>query len=317
MKFSVIIPVREINDYIHESIPHISKQNYKNFEILIFSDIASKEKFLKTKIIETGKIGPAEKRDLALKYAKGEILAFLDDDAYPKKEWLKSAIKHFKNKDIGAVCGPAVTPKSDSFLQKISGDIYASRATSGNVVYRHVPFDKVFEVDDYPSVNLLVRKSLFKKIGGFDSNFYPGEDTKLCLDIVYKEKKKIIYDPEVFVWHHRRPFGLKHFKQVWNYSNHRGYFVKKFPKTSLRFSYFVPSLFLIGLILGLIFWQNEISRKIYLWVLVFYISFLVALELFKKRNPLRSLVVIFGIFLTHLVYGMGFIWGLCMRKMMR
>lgn len=317
MKFSVIIPVREINDYIRESIPRILAQNYKNFEILIFSDKASKEKFPKTKIIKTDKIGPAEKRDLALKYAHGDILAFLDDDAYPKKDWLKSAIKYFKDKNIGAVCGPAVTSESDSFLQKVSGDIYASRATSGNVSYRHVPFNRVFEVDDYPSVNLLVRKSLFKKIGGFDNSFYPGEDTKLCLDIVYRFNKKIIYDPAVFVWHHRRPFGQKHFKQVWNYAKHRGYFVKKFPKNSFRFSYFVPSLFLIGLILGLIFWQNEFLHRIYLWVLVFYVTSLVCLELFKKRNPLKSLLVIFGIFLTHLVYGAGFISGLLVRKMVR
>ena len=97
MKISIVIPVKEINDYIRESILHILAMDYDNFEVLIFPDIASAEVFPKTKIIATGKVGPSQKRNLALPYATGEILAFLDDDAYPKKDWLAKAVSHFEN----------------------------------------------------------------------------------------------------------------------------------------------------------------------------------------------------------------------------
>ena len=35
MKFSIIIPVKEINNYIRESVPYLLKQKYSNFEIII------------------------------------------------------------------------------------------------------------------------------------------------------------------------------------------------------------------------------------------------------------------------------------------
>ena len=82
MKVSIIIPVKKINNYIRESIPKILDMDYPDYEILIFPDISSKDRFIKTRIIPTGSIGPAEKRDLALKYSKGEILLEGEDKIY-------------------------------------------------------------------------------------------------------------------------------------------------------------------------------------------------------------------------------------------
>ena len=111
-------------------------------------------------------------------HAKGEILAFLDDDAYPVKDWLKNAVKNFSDPQVAAVGGPAVTPEEDSDLQKTSGLIYSSVLVSGNFTYRYIP-GKRQEVEDYPSCNFLVRKSVMQELGGFNTNFWPGEDTKL------------------------------------------------------------------------------------------------------------------------------------------
>ena len=88
--------MKEINDYIIESIPYLLNQSYQNFEIIILPDkLDRKIKNEKIRIIKTGAIGPAEKRDFSLKYAKGEILAFIDDDAYPDKDWLKNSLQNF------------------------------------------------------------------------------------------------------------------------------------------------------------------------------------------------------------------------------
>ncbi|MBE9528641.1 MAG: glycosyltransferase, partial [Proteobacteria bacterium] len=135
---SIIIPVKEINDYIRESVPHILNMDYQDFEILIFPDTASEESFEKTRIIPTGSMGPAEKRDLALEHATGEILAFLDDDAYPERGWLVSALKGFDDPEVAAVGGPAVTPDSDSVWQRASGMVFESRLTSGEYGYRYI-----------------------------------------------------------------------------------------------------------------------------------------------------------------------------------
>ena len=229
-KISIIIPVKEINDYIRQAMKYYADLEYDKYEILIFPDYMSDEDFPHTRIIPSGEVGPADKRDMALQYAEGEIFAFIDDDAYPAKDWLKNAVRYFANPEVGAVGGPAVTAPDDDIWQQASGKIYESFLCSGAYTYRYLPKEER-EVEDLPSVNLIVRRDVFEQIGGYDSNYYPGEDTKLCLDIV-ESGKKIIYSPDVLVYHHRRKVFMQHLKQATNYAKHRGYFAKALPKTS-------------------------------------------------------------------------------------
>ena len=92
---------------------------------------------------------------------------------------------------------------------------------------------------------LFVRKSVLDSIGGYRTDFWPGEDTLLCKDIV-DNWKRIVYDPWVVVYHHRRPLFLPHLRQLGRYAFHRGYFCKRFPSNSLKLSYFVPSAFTVS-----------------------------------------------------------------------
>ena len=319
-KVSIIIPVKKINDYIRESILYILNLDYDNFEILILPDVKNKESFQKTEIIPTGEIGPAQKRNLALKYAKGEILAFLDDDAYPRKDWLKQGVKHFENPDVAAVGGPAITPESDSFWQKVSGAVFLSRLSGGNPE-RYWPVGKTRQIDDWPSVNLLVRKSDFLAVGGFNCEFWPGEDTKLILDFIKKLNKKIIYDPNVLVFHHRRAGLKKHLKQIGNYGIHRGFFAKKYPETSFKLKYFIPAGFFIFVILGwiLLFFPYPFKLTYFsIWLLYAFVLMSSVFDIYLKIKVLKiSLATIPYIFLTHLYYGWRFIKGYIFTKDLR
>jgi len=317
--FSIIIPVKNKNDYLIENIENCLNLSYPYYEILIFPDDYFDFNNPKVRIMPTGEIGPAEKRDLAIKHAKGEVLAFLDDDAYPDRYWLNHAVKYFdKNNEIAAVCGPAVTPKSDGLIQQLSGEIYSSPIACGNVVFRYKPVDKIFEVDDFPSVNFIIRKDSFKAAGGFGSKFWPGEDTKLCMEIIVMGKK-IIYDPKILVYHHRRGEFKKHLIQIFNYSIHRGYFVKKFQKNSAKFLYFIPSIFILFLIVGAVFsFFNIYFFYSYISVIFIYLVLLVinsVLRFRENKNLLVSLLLIPSIFLTHLFYGSGFFKGLLSKEL--
>jgi len=315
-KVSIIIPVRKINDYIREAIPHHLQLDYPDYEILIFPDEPSKETFPRTRIIPSGKTGPAEKRDMALQYAQGEILAFIDDDAYPRPDWLKNAVAHFKDPSVGAVGGPAVTAENDGVLRQASGKVYESFLCSGGYTYRYVP-GKLMDAEDLPSVNLIVRKAVFERIGGFDSSFYPGEDTKLCLDIIKIAQKRIIYDPDVLVYHHRRKLFWQHLKQSNNYALHRGYFAKALPDTSRKFVYFIPSLFVLGLVVGpLLALLFPPLWYVYFTVLLLYFILLVASTAHLKDIRVWLLAVA-GVFLTHVSYGIGFIRGLLSKELIR
>lgn len=309
-KVSVIIPVRTITDYVRETVEFLNKQTEEDFEILIVTD---KKEFLKgAKVIPSGEPTPAYKRNLGAEVARGEILAFLDDDSYPSSNWLKNSLEIFKNKEVTGVCGPTLTPPSDNIYQKASGWVWISWLGSGGAgVYRNRVMSRR-EVDDFPSVNLLIRKKDFRKVGGFDINHWPGEDTKLCLDLV-KSGKKIIYDPEVLVYHHRRAVFLPHLKQISRYALRRGYFAKVFPETSFRLGYFIPSLFAYGLLLGCTFvlFLPFLRFPFYLLFAVYYLLLLISMAevLVKERNLALAILTMEAIFMTHITYGLLFPFG--------
>jgi glycosyltransferase involved in cell wall biosynthesis len=325
---SIIIPVKEINDYLRkETIPAILGQSFQNFEIIILPDKPTKEKFPKTKIIPSWpKLGPADKRDLGAKKAKGEILAFLDDDSYPDKNWLKNAVKIFTSKSlkpytsklscsssIAAVCGPSLTPLHNNIRQKASGYVWSTLFGSGGAGNYRCAIKPRREVDDFPTVNFLVRKTDFWQVGGFSSKFWPGEDTKLCHDLVYKLGKKIIYDPKVLVYHHRREIFGPHLRQISRYALHRGHFARIMPKTSLRIGYLLPTLFVLGLIGGpVLIFVPKIFSLIYFSAIFLYVLGLIftAWDVYRQeKNWKVALLVMPAIFVTHFVYGILFIKG--------
>jgi glycosyltransferase involved in cell wall biosynthesis len=326
---SIIIPVKEINDYLRkETIPAILGQSFQNFEIIILPDKPTKEKFPKTKIVPSWpKLGPADKRDLGAKKARGEILSFLDDDSYPDKDWLENAVKIFTSKSLSpfyitAVCGPALTPPHDNIRQKASGYVWSTFFGSGGAGSYRCAVKPRREVDDFPTVNFLVRKTDFWQVGGFSSKFWPGEDTKLCHDLVYKLGKKIIYDPKVLVYHHRREIFVPHLRQISRYALHRGHFARIMPKTSLRIGYLLPTFFVLGLVGGailvLLLKIFQFSSLVKIFGFVYFLAIFLYLggliftswEVYRQeKNWKLALLVIPAIFTTHFVYGVLFIKG--------
>lgn len=312
---SILIAVKEKTKYLEQCLRLCKKLNYPNYEIIVLPDKDISISDSQIKVVLTGDILPPAKRDIGAKHASGEILAFLDGDCYPAEDWLYQAVKNFKHPHIAAIGGPAGNTRDDSLKQRASGAIFSSWIVSGDNTFRYVP-KALREVDDYPSCNFLVRKDDFEKVNGFSVNFWPGEDTFLCLKLTKILKKKILYDPRVLIYHHRRGLFLPHLRQVSRYALHRGYFAKRFPQSSLRFSYFLPSLFVIYLLGNLfLFGQlNDSLRFIYLFSLSLYFT-ATALTAIKVLNRKLAGLIFIGVPLTHLTYGLFFIKGILARRM--
>jgi GT2 family glycosyltransferase len=148
-----------------------------------------------------------------------------------------------------------------------------------------------------------------RAIGGFNTTFWPGEDTKFCDDIVTKTGKRIVYAPDVLVYHHRRTLFRQHLKQVANYALHRGYFVKRYPRTSLKPAYFVPSAFVLGVAAGAALpWMSAWMRSVYAVVAGIYAAAVLVTAAAQPRRLAAPVAA--GIVLTHLTYGIYFLRGL-------
>lgn len=316
-KVSIIIPLYIDSNRFYKDLKKFNKLDYPNFEIIVVSDKEVKIDDPKIRVLITGKpvTGPAEKRDIAISKAKGDICAFIDDDAYPDKNWLKNAVVHFQHPKIVAVGGPGITPTEDEYREQLTGLVYGSFFCGGHAQHRFTKKDAMFVVD-YPAYNLLVRKDVLQKVGGYGTHFYGGEDTFLCLKLI-KGGNKILYDPEVVVYHHRRALFLPYLKQIANIGMHRGYFAKRFPETSRKINYFIPSALVAGLLIGSILsFLNIQFAYFYLLSLTLFVLLGMA-SVIKKTNLKNAFIVSVGIILTHVSYGLNFIKGLMIKELLR
>jgi GT2 family glycosyltransferase len=313
-RFSIIIPVKEINDYVRETVPYIQTLDLGNWELIIVPngpDQNEWESDTRISLFSSGRVGPADKRDQATEIAKGEILVFLDDDSYPKSDLLSIAMKYFDDDSVSAIGGPAITPESDTYWQKVSGAVFLSKFTGGNPE-RYIPVGIAREVDDWPSVNFIVRKSDFIEVGGFNSPYWPGEDTHLCLKLIQKTKK-IMYAPELIVWHHRRSGLMRHIKQVGAYGLHRGYFARRLPETSLKAKYFAPSAILCLFTASIFsaFLPVMLRNLIIVGLVIYGIALIIgSVSIAKLTTPKIALGAVPFVMTTHLTYGFRFIQGI-------
>lgn len=313
---TIIIVAPRTSDFLVQALAAIKSLVSPPSETIVALDEAPPSLVGATRCIVTGPLGPAQKRDLAAAQAEGALLAFLDDDAYPDPRWLEAAVTHFDNPRVWAVGGPGVTPPDDGFRAQVSGWTYASWIVSGPARFRYVP-DTNRVVDDYPSMNLIVRRAAFQSIGGFDSGFYPGEDTKLCLEIV-RRGGLIQYESDAVVYHHRRPVIREHLRQIAHYGRHRGYFARAFPETSRRVQYFVPSLWLVWLIVAAVasLWIEGVRVTLLITLGVYAIAVTAsAINATIKSGSLRiGMAVMPTIVASHMFYGWHFLGGLIRPK---
>lgn len=318
---SIVIACPKASEMLYECLTGISNQTYSKWEVIVLPDepMSLPSNFSFARVVSTGKVRPAEKRNTGLKLSRGEIIAFIDDDAYPDCRWLEYAVRYFSEPKIGAVGGPGVTPAQDAYLARVGGRVYDNWLVSGNYRYRYKAGGIRRDVDDYPSCNLFVRKSVLEAFGGYRTDFWPGEDTLLCKDIVDRAYR-IVYDPWVIVNHHRRALFGAHLRQLGRYAFHRGYFCKRFPSNSRHLSYFIPTLFdLYFLLWGplvVCFCRVGTAWPQALRVLAFLVAcplpiyfLLVALTTFSF-NPITWLLTSVGVFLSHFIYGLRFVQGL-------
>ena len=302
MKISIIIPCIKINSQTIKCIRKCLQLDYYDFEILVLPDSSHKKsKHRNLKIIETGKVKPAFKRNRGMELAKGELFAFIDDDAYPRKDWLKNAVKYFEDGRVGLVGGPNLTPPEANFAEHISGYVLSNFLTSGQAAIRY-KVTKNQESKELPSCNYISRDLGIK----YDSNFLTAEDSKYCFDI-WKKGYNVLYAGDVIVNHHRRDSLLKHIKQMYIYSRDIAWLTKN--EFSLdKLYYMIPSLGLLIFVLGLIGIYSDIYRKM---ILLGFGVYFILMALGSLKKNLFTSIVVFGVSVaTHFAYGVGWLKGI-------
>ena len=141
----------------------------------------------------------------ASNYAKGKYILFLNNDTKVHKEWLVSLLNIIKNDEkIGMVGSKLIYP--NGILQEAGGIVWndGEPENFGKWNKAYLPeYNYVKEVDYISGASIMIRKSIWKKIGGFDKRYAPSyfEDTDLAFEI-RKLGYKVMYQPKSIVVHY-------------------------------------------------------------------------------------------------------------------
>lgn len=168
---SVVVPVYNGAKYLAKTVESILAQDYKEFELLLINDgssDSSKELIealaeKNTKIIaftkENG--GVANARNFGIEHAKGDYIAFCDQDDLWLPTKLSKQLPLFTNPKVGLVYTGAI---ADYVLYgKQSKPNFEEK-------YRGIIFDKLIQVNMFTCCTAMARKSYLTEVGGFDDD---------------------------------------------------------------------------------------------------------------------------------------------------
>ena len=178
-------------------------------------------------------LGTYTSRNTGLRNAKGEIVAYTDDDCIQNKSWLKNLVKSYNNRNVVAVGGITESFSCNTIAEKYMAETGYGNPTplefgkSKNPLYRFLvylkdmffPFNTIcsplVEVYAIYTLNASFRKNILKQIGGWDEDLKFGGDTEICMRIHEKLiGKKILFTNKAQIIHKHRTSFFKFLKDI-------------------------------------------------------------------------------------------------------
>jgi GT2 family glycosyltransferase len=147
------------------------------------------------RIIHKENGGLSSARNVGMRAAAGEIVAYIDDDAYPGPYWLFYIAHHMMTTGHAAAGGPNLPPWGDGMI----GEVVAHSPGGPN----HVLYSDTI-AEHIPGCNMAFRRDALLAINGFDERFrIAGDDVDLCWRI-QRNGGVIGFHAGATVFHHRR-----------------------------------------------------------------------------------------------------------------
>jgi GT2 family glycosyltransferase len=232
---SVIVCTYNGASWIRDCCEGLSRLEYPNYEVIVVNDGSTDETIdilndYEFRVISTDNRGLSNARNIGMEAAQGEIIAYLDDDAYPDEHWLTYLVTTFKNSDYSGIGGPNISPPGDGFVSECVTN------SPGNPV--HVLLSDQ-EAEHIPGCNMAFRKDELQKVGGFDPRFrVAGDDVDICWR-VQQNGGVLGINPAATVWHHRRNSVRSYWNQQVGYGKAEAQLQKKWPHKHNSFGHWL------------------------------------------------------------------------------
>lgn len=227
---SVVICAYNAADTIEECLSHTRELDYPDLEVLVVDDgsldataeIAERlcDGDPRMRVIRAEHQGLSGARNVGWQQARGDLIAYLDSDAYPTPEWPYYLALGLDAPTVGGVGGPNVPPVSDPRVAQM-----VARAPGGPV---HV-LSSDDRAEHIPGANMAFWRQVLEEVGGFDVVYTAaGDDVDLCWKVLDRDWE-IGFHPAALVWHHRRQSIRAYLKQQRGYGRSEALVAQRHP----------------------------------------------------------------------------------------
>ena len=222
---SVVIVTYNRPDYVATCLDHLALQTAAPHEIIVVDsspDTRTRDLLVDRPVAylrnEAGLGTMATSRAIGARHATGDVVAFIDDDAFAEPEWLEFLAKPYADPAVGAVGGRSRNNQPDE--ENIGLDEIGTFRPDGTLTgnFAADPGHDV-DVDHLQGCNMSFRRSVLAEIGGIHDH-YPGTCLREESDISLRVRAaghRIVYTPRAVVLHiggtyaKGRRFDLRYF----------------------------------------------------------------------------------------------------------
>ena len=199
---------------IDECLRHTCALDYPEFEVLVVDDGSTDatrqivRHHRRARLVEAPHRGLSAARNTAFQHARGELVAYLDSDAYPSADWPYYLALGFDGARVGGVGGPNLPPAGDPPTAR------SVSASPGGPVHVMLSDDRAEHI---PGCNMAFWRDVLVALGGFDPIFTSaGDDVDLAWRLLERDWE-IGFHPAAVVWHHPRATTRGYLRQQRGY----------------------------------------------------------------------------------------------------
>ncbi len=220
-KFSIIIPTYNRPERLRTCLDSLIRLNYlrDHFEVIVVDDgsddpldilVNSYYDEINLILIQQSNAGPAQARNTGANVAKGQYLAFTDDDCTLHPNWLSTLENAFFHQPKALIGGKTINSLSDNLYSTASQLLI-------DYLYEYYNINST-QPRFFASNNFAVARELFHQVGQFDVNFplAAGEDREFC-DRWLFSGYSLYYVPQAIIYHSHDLNLPKFWRQHFNY----------------------------------------------------------------------------------------------------